>query len=219
MDTGAVTRLVLIGAGGFARELLAWLKTSNLRDAPVAGVLTDGRPSDLPAELGVPFLGAADVYAIDEQDLFLCAIGLPPAKRRMTAALEARGARFATLIHDTVVIGDRCQIGEGSVLCPRVVLTSDVVIGRHVLLNVATSVGHDGVIGDYSTLSGHVDVTGFARLGEGVFAGTHACVAPSKKVGDWAVVGAGAVVVRDAPAHATVFGNPAKVIRRREPSP
>lgn len=207
-------RLLLIGGGGFARELVSWLRASNLKDVAPAGVLTDGRPHERPADLGLPFLGGVDQYEIEPGDLFLCAIGDPAAKRRMTQGLEARGATFATAIHDTAVVGDRTVIGPGSILCPGVVLTSDVTIGRHVLVNVSASVGHDAVVGDYSTLSGHVDVTGFARVEEGVFLGTHACIAPRLTVGAWAKVGAGAVAVRNVPASSTVFGNPAKVIRR-----
>jgi serine acetyltransferase len=73
-------------------------------------------------------------------------------------------------------------------------------------------VGHDAVIGDGCTISGHCDVTGFASLGEGVFMGTHASVLPRAVVGDSAVIGAGSVVLKKVQPNTTVFGVPAKKI-------
>jgi acetyltransferase-like isoleucine patch superfamily enzyme len=87
-----------------------------------------------------------------------------------------------------------------------------VTLGRFVTLNLAATVGHDVAVGDWSTLSGHVDITGKVSLGEGVFAGSHACVLPGLKVGDRAVVGAGTVVTRNVSAGSTMFGVPAKLI-------
>jgi len=70
-------------------------------------------------------------------------------------------------------------------------------------------------VGDWCTLSDHVDITGKVSLGDAVFAGTHACVLPGLRVGDRAVVGAGAVVTRNVPSGSTMFGVPAKLVRTK----
>jgi len=163
---------------------------------------------DVPLEI----LGDPAEFAPAETDLCICVIGDPATKRRVVSGLTARGAQFATLIHPSVIMGAGCRIGDGCILCPRAVVTTHVILGRFVTLNVASTVGHDVGLGDWCTLSDHVDITGKVSLGEAVFAGSHACVLPGLRVGDRAVVGAGAVVTRNVSAGSTMFGVPAKLI-------
>jgi acetyltransferase-like isoleucine patch superfamily enzyme len=74
------------------------------------------------------------------------------------------------------------------------------------------------VVGQWSQLHGHVDITGGALLGEGVLVGSHASVLPGINVGDGAIIGAGSIVTRDVPAGVTVFGAPARPFLRRKPN-
>ena len=76
------------------------------------------------------------------------------------------------------------------------------------------SIGHDSVIGAYSTVCGFCNIMGKVQIGKGVFVGTHAAFIPEVKVGDGAYIGAGSVVLKDVPPGARVFGNPARVISR-----
>jgi len=177
------------------------------------GGFLDANPAALEG-LGVPLaiLGDPAVFAPNENDLCLCAIGDPATKERVVNSLAGRGAHFATLIHPSVIVGADCSIGEGCILCPRAVVTTHVTLGRFVTLNLAATVGHDARVGAWSTLSDHVDITGRVTLGEAVFAGSHACVLPGLRVGDRAVVGAGTVVTRNVLAGATVFGVPAQLL-------
>lgn len=208
--------LIIVGAGGFGREVLGWVQAAHAANGggTVKGFL-DANPdalTDCGTELSV--LGDPDSYEPTPDHEFICAIGDPETKLRVVQTLEARGARFRTLQHPSVIIGPSCEIGRGSVLCPGVVLTTHVTLEAFVTLNVHTSVGHDAVIGAGSTLSAHCDVTGGARLEEGVFLGSHASVLPSVRVGTGAVVGAGSVAVRDVSAHTTVMGVPAIAVLR-----
>lgn len=210
----AMKRLLIVGAGGFGREVFSWALHTNVkdRDWEVGGFL-DSNPKALDGygfKIGI--LGDPLAYTPLERDVLVCAIGNPAIRLRLCRDLKARGARFLTLIHPTAVIGLDCTIGEGCILCPGAILTTNVTLGNFVVLNVHSTVGHEAVIGDGCTLSGHADVTGNTTLGEGVFLGSHASVLPSAKVGDYAVVGAGSVVLRKVRAHSTVVGVPAKQI-------
>ena len=207
-------RLLIVGAGGFGREVLCWARDVEPTQSEwrIGGFLDANAAAlegfDVPHEI----LGDPQEFAPAETDLCIGAIGDPATKRRVVTGLAARGAKFATLIHPSVIMGADCRIGDGCILCPRAVLTTHVTLGRFVTLNLAATVGHDVAVGDWSTLSGHVDITGKVSLGEGVFAGSHACVLPGLKVGDRAVVGAGTVVTRNVSAGSTMFGVPAKLI-------
>ena len=207
-------RLLIVGAGGFGREVLCWARDVETTQSEwrIGGFL-DANLAALDG-FGVPLeiLGDPAKFAPDEMDLCICAIGDPTTKQRVTADLAARGARFATLIHPSVIMGADCRLGTGCIVCPRVVLTTNVTLGKFVVLNFSATVGHDARIGDWCTISCHSDITGKTRLGEAVFAGSHACVLPGLTVGDRAVVGAGTVVTQNVPTGSTMFGVPAKLI-------
>jgi sugar O-acyltransferase (sialic acid O-acetyltransferase NeuD family) len=207
-------RLLIIGAGGFGREVLHWALDvlPEHRDWKVGGFL-DANPSVLEAyDCGLPILADPLHYSPQEDDCFICAIGHPLTKLRVCRYLKERGAQFITLIHPTAIIGDRCTIGAGCVFCPGAVITTDVKIGDFVMMNLQSTIGHDAVVADGCTLSPHADVNGFALLGEGVFLGSHAVVLPGATIGDYAIVGAGSVVLKKVKAGATVMGVPAKQI-------
>lgn len=202
----------LVGAGGFGREMLNWLRQHPDCDTlwQPAGFLDDnlhgldGFPIDL------PIVGSIRDFHPGPDDLLVCAIGQPSIKKKVCSELLARGGKFMTFIHPSATVGARVQMGEGSVICPGVVLTADQKLGAFTLFNCLSSAGHDVCLGDWCTISGHCDLTGFCQLGEGVFLGSGARVLPGVTVGDWARLGAGCVVVRPVAAGLTVFGNPAR---------
>jgi sugar O-acyltransferase (sialic acid O-acetyltransferase NeuD family) len=206
-------KLIIVGAGGFGREVYNWA----LADADceeeweIAGFLDDNLAAldnfDYPAKI----IGTIADHKPSVDELFICAIGSPAIKRAVCESLLERSAEFVSLIHPYAVVGLNVNIGKGVVLCPNAVITCDVSIGDFVVVNCHSSIGHDVRVGDWTTLSGHCDVTGQVELGEMVFLGSGARILPLKKVGDRATVGAGSVVIRHVPAGTKVFGNPAKV--------
>lgn len=207
-------RLLIVGAGGFGREVLCWARDVEPTQSEwiVSGFL-DANPAALDGfNVPLEIFGDPATFTLSENDRCVCAIGDPAIKQRVVTGLLSRGAQFSSLIHPSVIVGANCSIGIGCVLCPRVVVTTHVGLGRFVTLNVAATIGHDVRIGDWCTLNGHTDITGKVCLGEAVFAGSHACVLPGLRVDDCVVIGAGAVVTRNVKAGATMFGVPARLI-------
>jgi sugar O-acyltransferase (sialic acid O-acetyltransferase NeuD family) len=207
-----MTRLVLAGAGGFGREIFSWAHAASEPTGPWRDVVFIDDNPDALAGVTFPAVRISSVvdYQPTDDDCVVVTVGVPQVKKRICDLLADRGSRFHTLRHPSAIIGATSEIGEGSIVCPGVVVTANARIGRFVCLNVYATVGHDAVVSEYSTLSGHADVTGGAILEAGVFLGSHAVVAPGVRVGAYALIGAGSVAIRDVEAGATVLGVPGR---------
>lgn len=215
------TRLVILGAGGFAREVL---DVADAIEAARPGTLrVEGFVSEREDEWGderngLPVLGGFEWLAsAPRAELHVvCGIGAPAVRRRVTERCEALGLSFATLVHPRATLGRAVEIGTGSIVTAGVVLTNQIRVGRHVHLNLNATVGHDAEIADLATIAPGVNVSGNVHVGEGVDLGTGAAILQRVRIGAWSVVGAGAVVHRDLPACCTAVGVPAEVIKTRE---
>jgi sugar O-acyltransferase (sialic acid O-acetyltransferase NeuD family) len=209
-------RLIIIGAGMFGREVLAWAQEAAKAGAPytVKGFIDDNFEGLNGFDCGVAIIGSLQNYIPAETDVFVCAIGNPMVKRSVCGRICDKGGRFTNVIHPTAVIGPRVKLGVGVVIGPFSSLTTDVSIGNHVSIGVLTGVGHDVQIGQWCQVSGHCSINGCARLGDGVFMGAHSTVLPGVEIGEMSYIGAGSVVLKKVRQQSKVFGNPAIVIGR-----
>jgi acetyltransferase-like isoleucine patch superfamily enzyme len=97
-------------------------------------------------------------------------------------------------------------------MCPFAFIAPGAVLAPHVTMNVHCACGHNARIGSYSVLSPYACAAGAAELGEGVFLGSYAFVAPGKRVGNHSKLSVGAIAYKDIPENALATGNPARVI-------
>lgn len=203
-------KIIIVGAGGFARELQSWIFDSKeaYGDWDVCGFLdiNENAPN-----INLPIVLPKN-YEPKEGEFLVMGIAGPQLKKKVAEDLLGKGAKFLPFIHRNVIIGRNVLMGRGCVVCPGSILSCDIAIGDFVTFNCYSCVGHDASIGSFSTLSPHVDVTGFAKVGECVLLGSHASVLPSIQVEDDSIVGAGSIVVDKVKKGCTVLGNPAKLL-------
>ena len=199
-----MTALVVLGAGGHAKvvaevatlvghEVQAFVDEGGQRvgtvihGIPVVGSLTD--VPDLPVALG---------------------IGDNAARLGHHRSLVAAGRTVVSLVHPSAVVSPTATLGAGTVVVAGVVINCDAQIGAAVLLNTGSSTGHDCQVGDGSHLGPGSRLAGGVVVGVGVFVGVGAVVVPLRSIGDWAVCGAGSVVVHDIEPGRIVKGVPAR---------
>jgi len=207
--------LIIIGAGGFGREVYGWAQQS--KDCGAAWNIKGFIDNNLNAldgyDYGTGIVATVDDYEPAQDDVFICTIGQPAQKIKCCETILSKDGKFINIIHPSVIIGNNAKLGSGVIMCPHVVLTSDVTIGDFVALNLHAAVGHDAVIGDYCQINSFCDITGNAKLGHSVLMGSHAAILPGVEIGKHAVVGAGSVVSNKVSPHTTVFGVPATPLR------
>jgi sugar O-acyltransferase (sialic acid O-acetyltransferase NeuD family) len=209
--------LVIIGAGGFGREVLDIVDAINGRvDADGAsydfvGFLDDGQPDlDLLAARGVRHIGG--VSKLDELATDVgCLIGIGDgrARRRIDEYAQSQGRTSPVLVHPSATAGFDVRLGPGTVVCSNVSLTNNIRVGRHVHLNLNSTVGHDVVLGDYVTVSPLVAISGEVVVEDEVLLGTGSALNQRVVIGRGATLGSGAVAVKNIGAGEVAVGIPA----------
>lgn len=204
--------LIIVGAGGFGREVLGYAGDAFAgRPAHRVAGFVDDDPRALDGfDLAVGVLGGVRDVPISEATRFVIAVGDPAVRRTLAAAVESRGGRLATVVHPSAYIGPGARLGDGCVVCPFAFVGTAATVGANTAINVHVSVGHDVITGANCVLSPYTAISGAVEMEDDVFFGTHATVSPRRRIGRGSKVSAGAVVHRDVPAGSLAVGNPAK---------
>jgi sugar O-acyltransferase (sialic acid O-acetyltransferase NeuD family) len=210
------TKIAIIGAGGFGREVKSLIDQINQRnflyefigfydDAFEKGALINN----------YPILGDIDsLNSVTENLAIVIAIGNPKVKKAILSRLVNQAIFFPTLIHPSAIVSsDNVRIGRGCIICANTIITTNIDIGNFVILNLMCTIGHDSVINDYCALMPCVNISGDVIVEESVYFGTGAKVINQLKIGQNSIIGAGAVVLKNIPNNCTAVGFPAKPIK------
>lgn len=214
-----MNRIAVYGAGGFGREVKMLIDQINeLGTQPskweFVGFYDDGLEKGLMVN-GFPVLGGVnDLNEIPENIAIVIAVGNPITKKNIVGKINNQHVHYPVLIHPNVLIGkDDVSIGQGSIICAGCLITVNIKIGKHVILNLSCTVGHDTVISDYCSFMPSVNISGEVRLSQCVYVGTGAQIINRADIGEETIVGMGAVVSKSLPAKCTAVGIPAKPIK------
>lgn len=209
--------LYIIGAGGFGREV-AWLVERINAQKPtwaIKGILDDNASLHGTELNGYTVIGGCDYLKNVAKDAWVvCAVGSPKIRRIIIEKIQDNPfVKFATLIDPSVIMSGTVTIGEGSIICAGTILTVNINIGKHVIINLHCTLGHDDVVEDFVTIYPSVNVSGNVMIGVAAEIGTGVKIIQGKVIGAESIIGAGAVVVRDISSQCTAVGVPAQIIK------
>lgn len=206
-------KIVIVGAGGFGREVKMLIDQINLKEKKYEfmGYYDDGFKKGTVINYNEILGSVEDLANIDYKINVVAAIGSPEIKRSVVEKLTNPKIIFPTLIHPTVLIGDEfVSIGKGCIICASTIITCNIDIKDFVILNLMCTVGHDTVINSFASFMPSVNISGEVVIHEEVYVGTGAKIINQLEIGRQTIVGAGAVVSKTLPEKCTAVGIPAK---------
>lgn len=188
----------LIGAGGFAREIKAAMRVSNIK------CFVD------------------DLYANESHNIFglsqfnpkiyevVVAIGNPKDRYDIIQRLPLNTKYFTFIDPLSIFLDKNIKIGEGSIICSGTIITTNVEIGKHAHLNLHTTIGHDCKIGNYFTSAPGAKISGNCKIGDCVYVGTNASIKEKIEIYNSVTIGLNAGVVKNIYEPGIYVGTPAK---------
>ena len=209
--------LIIFGASGFGREV-AWLVERINKVSPtwnLLGFMDDAEEIQDSEINGYKLLGKTGDVNKYSDAYFVVAVGASRVREKIVNNMKAINPdiKFGTVVDPSVELSDLVTIGEGTIICAHTIITVNISIGNHVIINLDCTIGHDAILHDFVTLYPSVNVSGITQIGHAVELGTGMQIIQGKNIGDYSIVGAGAVVVKDIPAKCTAVGSPAKPIK------
>ncbi len=191
-------KLALFGYGGHAREVAAQI------DDNITFFVDDKYANDIAKPISEfdPSEYMMMVAVADSRDRFDIVQKLP------------KETKYFSYIHPTaLVMSDAIMIGQGTFIGANSILTTNIKIGDHCILNRSNHIGHDTVIGDYFSAMPGAIVSGNVIVYSMVYMGTNSSIKEKLSIHSLVTIGSNAAVVKNIEEPGTYVGVPAKKIK------
>jgi len=206
-------KLCIIGCGGFAREAYTIISSLGWEEKFYAFFQSDSHYIPNTKLYGIDILPISHFDPNLHQAVI--AIGDSVLREKIFKEMPA-DSTYYKLIHPNVIISKHnVEIDVGAIICAGTILTCDIKIGQHVILNLSSTIGHDCVIDDFFTTAPGVNMSGRCNIGKRVYIGTNASLRGHNKICDDVIVGMGAVILKDITESGTYIGNPIRKLEKK----
>lgn len=203
-------KLIIIGAGGYAKSVLNSIDYYNYK---IKGFLDEFATDK--EHLGYQILWhSLDEIKDSEQYFYFIAIGNNEHRKIWYDRLAEKKLKLINVVDRSAIISSESKIGSGCFFGKMSVVNSNAIIGNNCIINTKSLVEHGCKVHNHVNISTNAVINGDVEVGEGSFMGTCSVTIGQKKVGSWSTIGAGAVVINDVRDNVTVAGIPARIIKR-----
>jgi len=214
-------KVILLGGGGFAREVLETIEEGNKhadrRIEPLGFVYDGGDKEKGKLIHDLPVLGDLSyLKSIDFNEISLVpAIGRSIWRKKLVQESKKLGASFISVIHPSTHISKWAKIGEGAIIQSQCIIMPEIEIGDFFVSNDNVSIGHDTVIGDFVHVNPNVNIAGGTKIGNDVFIGVKATILTCT-IGEGSIIGACGLVTKNVPPNVVAKGIPARYFEIKE---
>ena len=214
-------KIVIIGAGGLAREIRWLIDDLNRKkdQYEFLGYIVSDKENLKETDSKELIIGDFSWFDNLKDESIHVAIGIGNPKHRINVSKELcqnDKVIFPSLIHPSVIYDkDTCSIGKGVILCANNILTVNIKINDFALINLSCVIGHESEIGEGVVINSQAKISGGVNIGRGSLIGTSATRLQYRSIGSFSTLGASSCVTRSIPSDVTAFGVPAKIIKTK----
>lgn len=211
----ALKDIVILGAGGCAREV-AWLLEENNKLEKQWNILGYVAYEENTRKRDYPVIGNDEWLLEQTKELaVVIAVGDGKLRKRIFEKLKYNNnLTFPPIISNKAIVSDYVQIGQGTIICAGTIITVDVEIGEFCYFNLNSTVSHDCIIEDFVTVYSDVNISGNVSVRELATLGVGTKIKQGLIIGEKSVAGAGAIIVKDVDSEITVVGCPARKLNK-----
>jgi sugar O-acyltransferase (sialic acid O-acetyltransferase NeuD family) len=203
--------LAIYGAGGLGREMALLIQQLNEIEHKwnLIGFFDDQKSGEID---NLPVLGGIKAINAYPTTLFvLIGVADPIIKLKLISQIKNPGIQFPSFLHPRCQSGSITnQVGRGTILTAGCILTTGIILGDFIIVNLNTTIGHDVEVGDFSSIMPSVNISGNTKIGKRVYIGAGATILQNLEIGDDCIIGAGAVVTHSIAKGQKVMGVPAR---------
>ena len=218
--------LVIVGGHGSGEIAMAVFEAANAarEQWQIAGFLSDVCPPGERLGRHLVLGGTAEVEDFAARGYLIHYTLHLNAKKKQERVERLRSLRLpleahASAVHPRAHLEPSTEVGPGVVVCAQAATSFGVRLGGFIHLYTNAFVGHDTAVADYATLAAHSVLGARVLAREGCHVGLNSTVREDVSLGEYSIVGMGAVVLQDVAPFEIVGGNPARRLGSLDGSP
>ena len=203
-------KLFLYGAGGFARDIINLNKIE--QQFEIVGIIDDYKKGKI-YEIPIYSFNEMEENFNKDQLSILITLGDPNIKKKVYEELKYnKKIKLASYISKEVLILNS-KIGNGVIIYPNTIISSDCQIKNNVLIGANTSIGHDCLIGDFVSITFNCAIGGNTKIGKLSYIGSNSVLRDEIKIGKNCIIGMGSIITEDLENKKLYYNKQEKIIK------